>query len=109
MKVLLEPNIDNLFTVMKEVRYKDIVVPYGYKTNGANIPRIFWFIVPPFKPKYLPAVVFHDYLSDLGDYSLADRVFEELLLNIEDSIVTRSMICAVKIYHKLRYNTKYYM
>jgi len=104
MKILLEPNINNLFTVMKEVRYKDIVVPNGYKTNGANIPRIFWLIVPPFKPKYLPAVIFHDYLCGLGDYALADKIFEELLLNIENSIVTRYMICAVKIYHKFKYN-----
>jgi hypothetical protein len=78
-------------------------VPRGYETNGANIPRIFWGVIPPFKPKYLPAVIVHDYLCDLEQYALADRFFEDMLLKIENSFKTRVMIFTVRLYHKIKY------
>ena len=77
------------------------VVPKGYKTNGADIPRWLYSFTPPFKPKYLPAVVVHDYLCDtLKDYRVADNIFEIILLEIEDSFTTRTIIRAVKLYTK---------
>lgn len=102
--VKLSPNHDNTFTLIEEYRYKDVIVPINYKTNGANIPFIFWIFIPPFKPKYLPAVVVHDYLCDLEQYTLADEMFKEMLDKIEESVFTKSMIKSVKIYHKVRYN-----
>jgi len=103
-KLVISPTKDNKYKILKMLQYKDIAVPQGYKTNGANIPRVFWSIVPPFKPKYLPAVVIHDYLCDLEMYVKADKYFEEVLIDIEDSIITRAMIRAVKLYHRFRYN-----
>ena len=50
-----------------------VEVPKGYKTNGANIPRIFWSIFPPNSPEYLSAVIAHDYLCDKSSYKLADE------------------------------------
>ena len=105
-EIHISPTIDNNYKIIKKIKYKDIVIPKGFITNGANIPRIFWSIVPPFKPKYLPAVIIHDYLCDLEQYVKADKYFEEILLNIESSITTRTMIKVVKIYHKIRYNVK---
>lgn len=40
-----------------------IVIPKGYRTDGATVPRIFWGIIPPWG-KYGPAVIVHDYLCD---------------------------------------------
>ena len=103
MALLLQPTADNRFIVHRDYRYKDVVVPKGYKTNGANIPRMFWSIVPPFKPKYLPAIVVHDYLCDLEEYKKADDLFEELLFSIEKSLITRMMVWSVRSYHRIKY------
>jgi len=99
----LTPTHNNKFIIVEDFKYKDVVVPQGYKTNGANIPRALWCIVPPFKPKYLKAVVLHDYLCDKEEYKKADEVFEEVLFSIEKSLKTKMMIKAVKLYHKFKY------
>lgn len=103
---LLKPTKDNKFINKLPYEYKDITVPEGYRTNGANIPRIFWSWLPPFKPKYMHAVLVHDYLCDKELYKKADRYFEELLYSIEYSVNTRSMALAVKLYHRLKYGVK---
>lgn len=100
---LLKPTASNKFIVVYPYVYKDVTIPAGYRTNGADIPRIFWSIVPPFKPKYLPAVIIHDYLCDMEEYEKADKYFKEMLLKIEDGIITRKMTKAVKLYHKIKY------
>ena len=102
-EILVKPMADNKYQIAKDIIYKDIVVPKGYETNGANIPRLFWFFIPPFKPKYLPAVIVHDYLCDLEEYHLADTYFEEILFSIEKSIETKAMVSSVKLYHKFKY------
>ena len=103
----LEATSDNKYRLLEEFRCGDIVVPKGYVTNGADIPRLFWFIVPPFKPKFMHAILVHDYLCDLDRYKEADDCFEKLLFRVEKSIVTRLMVFAVKWYHKLRYRRVY--
>lgn len=101
---ILQPSLDNTFIVAKPFRVNSsLTIPKGYKTNGANIPRVFWFIIPPFKPKYLPAVVVHDFLCDKERYQMADKLFKNILLSIEDSFKTRTMVFAVRLYHKIRY------
>lgn len=104
--ITVSPTDDNNYILAKELIYKDTLVPKGYKTNGANIPRILWPLVPPFKPKYLPAVIVHDYLCDIEDYIKADQYFKEILKEIEDTYITRTMVTAVKLYHRIRYNVK---
>ena len=102
--LIVNPTRDNKFIVTKPYRVNNnIVVPQGYKTNGANIPRVFWWVIPPFKPKYLPAVVAHDFLCDKEQYKLADDVFESKLFSIEKSWRTKVMVMAVRLYHKIRY------
>ncbi|MEA3451268.1 MAG: DUF1353 domain-containing protein [Bacteroidota bacterium] len=90
----------NKYLVLETFQYKHIVVNEGFITNGADIPRVFWSFSPPFKPKYLPAVVLHDYLCELGDFAYADKIFEEVLLLIEDSFSTKIIIKSVKLYNQ---------
>jgi len=101
--LIISPTTDNKYIVREEYQYKDVTVPKGYKTNGANIPRIFWSIIPPFKPKFIPAIVIHDYLCDEEEYELADKYLRELLYAFKDSFITHSMVHIVKLYHKIRY------
>jgi len=93
----------NTFFLEENYQVKNIRVPKGYESNGANIPRLFWSIIPPFKPKYQPAIFIHDYLCDLEKYSLADDLFEEVLFEIEESLRTKAMVKAVRLYHKIKY------
>lgn len=102
----LQPTSGNKFILLEEYKYDKVVIPKGTETNGADIPRLFWSIIPPFKPKYLPAVVVHDYLIKIANNKIeiiyANDYFEKILLEIEDSYKTRIMILAVKIYWKLK-------
>ena len=101
------PTRDNKVVLAKPYEVcSDLIIPAGYVSDGATIPRVFWWFVPPFKPKYLPAVIVHDYLCDKEQYKLADIWFEHLLLKIEDSYKTKLMIRAVKLYHRFKYGVK---
>ena len=93
-----------------------ILIHRGYETNGADIPRLFWRLYPPYSPEYMPAVVLHDFLCDkaIDEYSnkadlqdkflYADNAFREILerLNISKSKV-KVFYNAVRLWHKVRY------
>lgn len=42
-----------------------IVVPAGFVTDLASVPRVFWSLMPP-DGKYAKAAIIHDYLYDNG-------------------------------------------
>lgn len=106
----LQPNPNNVFVLLEDYEYKSIKIKAGYATNGADIPRAFWFIVPPFKPAFLPAVLVHDFLienaKNPADIKIANEYFEDILLRIENSFKTRVMVRAVKIYWKVKIKFK---
>ena len=97
-KLELKPLASNKFELLESYSYKDIVIPKGFITDGATVPRWFWIVVPPFKPRHLPAVIVHDYLIDKGEISKGNKYFRELLLQLEDSWKTRLMVNAVDLY-----------
>lgn len=106
----LQPTDNNKFILIKEYKYKEIQVPINYITNGADIPRPFWIIVPPFKPKFFPAVLIHDYLIENAksneDILIANDYFEEILLQIENSLYTINMVRVVRLYWKFKIKIK---
>ena len=93
-----------------------IQIERGYQTNGADIPRLFWRLYPPYAPEYMPAVLIHDFLCDKAietakdkkelqeKFLYADNAFREILekLNISKSKV-KVFYNAVRFWHKLRY------
>lgn len=81
-----------------------VEVPKGYKTNGANVPRIFWSIFPPNSPEYLSAVVVHDYLCDKSSYKLADEILKEMMgvLGVA-KWKAYAFYFACRLYHKIKY------
>lgn len=103
---ILQPNKNNKLILLKDYTYGEIKIKKGFETNGADVPRIFWSIIPPFKPKYLPAVLVHDYLIKIAgnkeEINRANSYFEKILLEIEDSLKTRAMINAVFLYWKFK-------
>jgi len=78
--VIISPLPENRYILIEKYKYRDVVVPVGFVTNGADIPRAFWSFYPPNRSDYLPAVIVHDYLCSIGEYEKADRYFREILV-----------------------------
>lgn len=62
-----------------------IVVPAGFETDGASVPKFYWFRIPPFG-KHFKAAIVHDFLCDIGnplrpkvDFKVAAKIFREAL------------------------------
>lgn len=100
MKLIPTPN--NTFILGESFQYKDVIIPFGFITNGADVPRIFWIFFPPFKPKYMKAILIHDFLIKKGQIEKANQYFKELLLEAENSFVTRNAIRVVNLYWKIK-------
>lgn len=87
------------------------VVPKGFKTDFASIPRIFWAIIAPLGKHTLPAVL-HDFLYTEG-YKMgisrkeADKIFYRAMI---DSFVNRFtaniMWVCVRLFAKNHYKDK---
>jgi hypothetical protein len=105
--VKLQPLNGHKFELIEDFTYQDVVIPKGYKTNGADIPRIFWSIYPPNRSDYLPAVIVHDYLCDLAEYKKADDLFESCLKDLKISkFDVMVLVGAVRLYHRIKYKVK---
>jgi len=99
--IVLSPTKNRGFIVMKEIIHKDLVIPIGFSTDGADIPRIFWSFIPPNDSEILPAIVVHDYLCDLEDYEKADLYFEEILNDLDIGWLKKvTLVLGVTIYRK---------
>ena len=57
--------------VTYEGRYETFVVPAGFKTDFASIPRMFVWLIPRYG-NYTRAAILHDYLCSSGTVSRAD-------------------------------------
>ncbi|MBE2985487.1 DUF1353 domain-containing protein [Campylobacter sp. RM6883] len=101
---ILKPFSKDRFELVESYEYGNIVVPAAYKTNGANVPRIFWSVFPPNSPEYLSAIVVHDYLCDKERYKEADEVLREMMTELGCSkIKVWCFYLACRAWHKLRY------
>lgn len=102
--VCVSPMKGDRYRVNTDICYKDVTVPKGYMTNGADIPRVFWWLIPPNKSDCLPAVIVHDYLCDHGLHWKADWYFDEILRDLKVNRVCRFiMVTAVRTYHTHKY------
>lgn len=101
---ILKPFDKDKFELVQDYTYKDITIPAGYKTNGANVPRMFWSVFPPNSPEYLSAVIMHDYLCDKEQYKLADKTLKEMMSALGVSkLKVYIFYYSCRVYHKLRY------
>ena len=59
------------------------IIPVGFETDGATVPRIFWPIFPPMW-KYSKAAVLHDYLivSGIKSFPEANELFREAMRSL---------------------------
>lgn len=106
-RMFLIPLENNTYEVARDFYFIGICIPEGYTTNGADIPRIFWSIYPPFKPKYLKAIVLHDYLCDEAksgqDYKHADSCLKLGLKTLGANLFTQwAFYLGCRAYHLLK-------
>ena len=107
---ILKPVGKYQFELVENYRYRDIVVPKGYITDGASVPRIFWSIFPPNKAEYLSAAIVHDYLTDIViekksiTFRSVDNTFRDMLIDLNvNKIEVKVLYWSVRLYHLLRY------
>jgi len=92
-----------IFRLTAAFRYRSpvgtIVIPKGFYTDGASVPKIFWNIFSPWG-SYFSAALVHDFLyskdSDnlffVSDRKEADRIFKEAMYNAGVGWVTRETV-----------------
>ena len=92
------------YKLVEDFQYKHVKIRKGYETNGENIPRIFWMLIPPFRPDLLPAIILHDYLCEEERYEEADRLFKWILEDMKrKKYERRVLVGSVKAYHWVKY------
>jgi hypothetical protein len=63
----LEENLNVVYTDDNDVT-KAVLVPKGFKTDGASIPRLLWLEVgSPFQPSFITAAIVHDWHCSIRD------------------------------------------
>lgn len=81
----------------------NILVPEGFVTDGATVPRWLWALFPPVC-EYFPAAIVHDYLLESHEgWSYSNRVFKRALDECGVSVTRRRlMMAAVRAYGRYR-------
>lgn len=101
--VKLTPN-GEYYELTEDYTFMGVTVPKGFKTDGISYKlKIFALRINKFDPRYINAVVMHDYLCEQQKYKLADTLFKAMLPN---NYIGRNMVRAVKIYHWIMYGVK---
>lgn len=87
----------------------DIVVPKGFETDFASIPRILWNIIAPLG-KHTNASILHDYLYTEGyklgiDRKKADKIFFDAMLHSSVAQITANVMWfCVRLFARKHYN-----
>lgn len=86
-----------------------IVIPKGFKTDFATIPRIFWSVIAPIGKWALPSVL-HNYLYDCGyKYGIsrkqADKIFYDAMIKSHVARITANVMWfCVRVFAHKHYN-----
>lgn len=115
--VQVSPLKGRKYQVVKEIQFGNWTIKPGWCTNGANVPRAFWWLIEPNQSDILPAVICHDYLCDIADctiigeyvnFKVADRLFKEHLIYLGVAKWKRNlMFAAVRVFHWCKYERKW--
>lgn len=109
------------FSIDDNGQTASVTIPSGYLTDGASVPRLFWWLLPPWG-KYGQAAVVHDILCEhlrmeLGGTEIkikrshADWLFREAMKEAGISWIKRTiMYSGVRLFTSLqmRLNRKRY-
>lgn len=84
------------------------VIPAGFKTDFASVPRIFWaFISPTDEFIRIPALI-HDFMYRTSKYPriICDKIFLEKMLSFDKSVFIKAYLAyfAVRLFGNFYYN-----
>lgn len=81
---------ENCWAVLTPIKYKDIEVPEYFVCDLASVPRILWFVFPPFG-EYIRAAIVHDYLYEQAELSAEEihEIFAEIMVEDEVDEITQ--------------------
>ncbi|AQW80800.1 putative DUF1353 domain protein [Campylobacter pinnipediorum subsp. pinnipediorum] len=115
-RVNVKPFSKDKFELVEDFIFDGVKIPKGYKTNGANIPRILWCFFPPNSPEYLSAIVVHDYLCDVADSTIKDDTLKNVSFKYADDMFLKALLelkvnkfksklfyYSCRFYHKFKY------
>lgn len=87
-----------LYRLTKPLEIGGFVIPEGFITDGASVPKMFWGFFPPVLD-YFGASTLHDYLLYIcTDWKEAERHFKRALLNAGvGGVRTWIMLNAVRV------------
>lgn len=80
-------------------QYKAVIVPSGFVTDFASIPRVFWSVLRP-DGEYAYAAVVHDYLywTQTRSRDEADNIFKIAMEDFEiEASKVKPIYCAVRV------------
>jgi hypothetical protein len=80
------------------------IIPTGFKTDFASVPRIFWYLCPPIAGNHAEPSVLHDYLCEnYDDQPHADKMFLEAMQANDVGWFKRTiMFQAVRLYQIIK-------
>ena len=93
---------DFIYYIGKENSESWVLIPAGYLTDGASVPRPFWSFIPPWG-QYGQAAVVHDYLCDYGQVNVGNE-----LVNIERVDIDQVMIESMSVL-KVPFVTRFFI
>lgn len=117
-QVLLQPCDGRRYEVKQDISFGNWIIPSGYRTNGANVPRAFWWLIEPNQSNIMPAVIAHDFLCDIADESLKDQYYcnfktadavlhNHLKILKQHAWKVKLMYAAVRVFHWVKYERKW--
>ena len=81
--------------LLEQLRYKSVIVPAGFESDLATIPRPLWVFFPPFG-RYARAAVIHDYIyinmRELMTRKAADKIFKSIMIEDGVGVITRNIL-----------------
>lgn len=80
---------DFIYYIGNENSNRRVLIPAGYLTDGASVPRPFWSFIPPWG-QYGQAAVVHDYLCDYGSVNVGNELVSISRTDI-DQVMLESM------------------
>jgi len=101
----------NTIVMWSDAANMEIIIPKGFITDGASVPRVLWRLAPPIHATHLAAAIVHDYLyrcrrlphvevstTFVDSRAVADAVFYEALVFLGMSrIKARVMWLGVRV------------
>lgn len=111
----IKPLIDYHYLTCNDIEFKvngiTFIVPKGFETDLASIPKIAWPIIAPFHSSLIRSAIIHDWLYKSNCFftrKQSDVIFYHLLINDDVSHVKAGLIYfAVRWFGWNYYNANY--